>query len=521
MTSGVEKAERGLIYGRASRDPRGGGTSVTSQLERGRNYAAREGVHIVAEIRDDNRSASRGSKERPGFVQVREYISRSEIDLLILWEVSRSSRDLEEFMGLINACADNSVQIVVSGSRYDPRRVDEWLPLVIGGVFAEAEARRIKQRNLDSVKTNAARRTPHGRLPYGFRREYDPNTGVLVRQTPFQEDGATLTPEAQVLADAVLAILNGVTLRAICRDLNARGVPSPRKPNKRTLAENPDGVVTTWNPQSLRQLLLNPTIAGRRIHQGQDIGPAAWDPIVDYGTWLRLRAILTDPARLTISVPRGPEPRHLLSGIAKCGECGATMKAATNMARLPRAYTCRHEGCMRVTVSAPRVEERVEAALSALFRRPDFRERVVAMHERQEAAAQREPDVASLIAAKEAELDEADVLRKEGVLSLRSYGIETSRIEAEIEELRARQTSTVASPALRRLITAKTFQDGWDAANLMAQREIVRALLDITVRRATKVGKIFDPERVRIEPSEWLRTGVKPGQRVEGKSEAG
>jgi hypothetical protein len=71
-------------------------------------------------------------------------------------------------MGLVNECSDHGLQIAVSGIRYDPSKVDDWLPLTFQGcVMAEAEARRIKQRNIDSVETNALRGTPHGRIPYG------------------------------------------------------------------------------------------------------------------------------------------------------------------------------------------------------------------------------------------------------------------------------------------------------------------------------------------------------------------
>ena len=81
-----------------------------------------------------------------------------------------------------------------------------------------------------------------------------------------------LTPEAKVLVGAANALLDGVTLRQICRDLNSQGIPTPRKPRKQTLAENSAGIVTKWEPSTLRQLLLNPTIAGRRVHRGEDIG---------------------------------------------------------------------------------------------------------------------------------------------------------------------------------------------------------------------------------------------------------
>ena len=481
---------------------------MTKQLERGRDFAKREGVIVIAEIRDDNKSASRGSRERSGFVEVRGLIERGEADLLILWEVSRSSRDLEEFMRLVNACSDNGLSIAVSGTRYDPSTVNDWLPLAFQGVMAEAEARRIKQRNIDSVETNALRGTPHGRIPYGYRRVYDPKNGVLIDQTPYDEHApSVLTAEAQVIADAVHAVLGGVTLRQICRDLNAQGVPTPRKPRKNTLSENPRGIVTAWEPSTLRQLLLNPTIAGRRVHRGEDIGPATWDPIVDYGTWLRLRNYLKDPSRLTVPNPRGPAPRHLLSGIARCGECGARMKAATNMSRIPRAYTCRTEGCMRVTATADRVDERVEAVLTALFERPAFQRALADAHRRRETAATRGPDVASLVAEREAEFEAVEKLREAGELTLRAYAAETKRIEGAIEDLRSQQAAAVSSPALRRLLTAANLQVGWKKAELMDRREVVRLLLDVTIRRATVRGRIFDPRRVEVRPSAFLIGG--------------
>ena len=527
--------ERGVIYGRASRDPRGGGTSVSKQIERGRGFAARDGVQVVAEIRDDNKSASRGSRERDGFTEVRSLIDRGRADLLILWEVSRSSRDLEEFMGLVNACADNGLQIAVSGTRYDPTKVDDWLPLVLQGVMAEAEARRIKKRNIDSVETNALRGTPHGRIPYGFRRCYDSRTGVLTGQTPYvrtdtegnlvrtpqgelvpvlDDDGPkALSPEAQVLIDAAEELLAGKTLRQVCRDLNSRQIPTPRKPRRRTLADNPTGVVTKWEPSTLRQLLLNPTIAGRRVHRGTDIGKASWEPIVAHGNWMRLRALLKDPARLSVAHPRGPAPRHLLSGIARCGECHAHLKAATNLSRMPRAYACRNEGCMRVTVSADRVDERVEAVLFALFARPDFLATVAAAHDHQTATAKEAGDLAPQIEEKERELGEVDSLRAEGLLTLRAYAAETMRIEASIEQLRKSQKSSVTSPAVRRMLTASTLEAGWNDADLKDRREVVRMLLDVTVRRARVRGRKFDPDRVVVVPSTFLaHDSLRPGR---------
>lgn len=497
--------ETALSYGRASRDPKNRGTSVTTQLRENAKWAAASRVTITHTIRDDNRSASAWrAREREGFEQALGLIRQRVVDLVLVWEMSRATRDLDDWVRLRGACMEAGVDLVYKGQRYDLSRPDDRFRTSLDVLLAEREAGDIRERNLRTVQANAEKGRPHGRMPYGYRRIYDPASGALVTQTPFQGDGETPLAEAQVVMDAASAVLRGATLRSICRDLNARGVPSPRKPRKKTLDENPAGAVTTWIPATIRQILLNPTIAGRRVHRGEDIGPAAWDPIIEYGTWLQVRSVLTDPARVANPAPRGPQPRHLLSGIARCGECGARLKAATNLSRIPRAYTCRSEGCMRVTVTAPRVDERVEAVLKALFSRPENRKALVEAQRRRDEAAQKAPDVGSLIAAKERELGEVEALRSAGDLTLRAYAAETKRIEQAIEDLRARETSAVSSPALRRLLSAPTLLDGWVAADLVDQREIVRMLLDVTVKRATRRGKAFDGERVDIHPGPLL-----------------
>jgi len=432
-------------------------------------------------------------------------------EILIVWEASRSARDLEAFVSLRKACRDSGVAYAYKGRRYDLSQSDDAFRASLDALLAEREATDIRDRNLRTVRRNAENGRPHGRVPYGYRRVYDESSGALIGQTPYREGSKVLLKEAQVLHDAVHALLNGVTLRQICRDLNARGVPSPRTPRKVTLEQNPAGVVTWWEQSTLRQLLKNPTIAGRRVHRGEDIGPAAWDPIIDYGTWLRLRNLLDDPSRLTVTNPRGPAPRHLLSGIAKCGECDARMKAATNLSRMPRAYTCRTEGCMKVTVTADRVDERVEAVVLALFARPDFRAALSSAYRRREEAADSGPDVASLIAEKETELAEVEALREEGVLTLRAYAAETKRIETAIEALRSQEIAVVTSPAIRRLLAAATLEKGWEDAGLGDRREIVRTLLRVTVKRATVKGRRFDPDRLVVEPSSFLRAEVVGG----------
>src|SRR3954454_11667060 len=112
--------QTGIIYGRASRDPRGLGTSVNTQIEECRRWAEVHGITVLHVIRDDDRSASRSaSRQREGFDQVLLRVRRREVDVLICWEASRAARDLGAFLRLRDACAESGVGYAYQGKLFD------------------------------------------------------------------------------------------------------------------------------------------------------------------------------------------------------------------------------------------------------------------------------------------------------------------------------------------------------------------------------------------------------------------
>jgi site-specific DNA recombinase len=482
-------AETGIIYGRASRDPRGLGTSVDAQIAECRRWADRHGVSVVRVIRDDDRSASRTAKrQREGFDEVLLSVRRRQADLLICWEASRAARDLNAFLRLRDACAESGVGYAYQGRRFDLTTGADRFATSLDALLAEREADAIRERNLRTVRRNAEQGRPHGRLPYGYRRIYDDRTGQLLRQEP--DPG-----QAKVLQDATRELLDGGTLRAVCRRLNAAGIPSPRRPRQKTPEAD---FVRLWEPSSLRQLLLKPSNAGLRQHQGKVVGKAAWEPVVAEGEWLRLKKLLTDPARRSAE-PRGTEPRHLLSGIAVCGECGARVKAATNLSRMPRAYACRHEGCMRVVISADRADEVVLAVLRAYLERDDVRLAIAD----QAAALDRDQGVASdaevLLQELRARLEDAFQRWKTGELSAGMLGRIESELQPVIERAEAAAIPRIVDPSVRRLLDADDLILAFDEAALGEQRAIVRALFKVTLNRATVRGRKFDHRRVVVD----------------------
>ncbi|MCB8911078.1 recombinase family protein, partial [Rhodococcus rhodochrous] len=188
-----------------------------------------------------------------------------------------------------------------------------------------------------------------------------PNGGV--RRFGFENDGVTLRlREAAEVAKAADAIIAGVSLRSIVRDLNTRGVPTASGRGK-------------WTSQTLRGILTNPRTAGLSTHHGEIVGKAVWPPMVPEDRWRAVCAILNNPARKTTN---GGTIKWLGSGIYVCGVCGSRELRVSAKSDGRRTYRCRNrESEMttgHVTREAQTLDAYVEQLAVARLSRPDFLE---------------------------------------------------------------------------------------------------------------------------------------------------
>jgi site-specific DNA recombinase len=340
----TKKKTTGREYLRVSQDKSGRTRSVDEQHDDNERAAADRGVALGEPYEDNSVSASRyTTKTRDGFDRLFSDLDKGRFgaDELWLWESSRGSRRVGEWVELVEACERAGVTIFVTSHDrvYDPANGRDRRSLLEDAVDSEYESSKISVRGKRAAAADAAKGKPHGPVPFGYRRRYEFNmeTGRQVKTIHQEPD----LDEAPVIRELYDRLRKGHSLRSIAIDFATREV--------RTRTGKP------FSAQHLRDLVLTPVYVGLRVHAPKDKNgnrprhsldgavKGQWEPLVSEETFYEVRRMLTRPERKT---SRGGRAVHLLSMIAKCNVCGGPL-AVTFRHGGPQ-YQCHLKGCVRV-----------------------------------------------------------------------------------------------------------------------------------------------------------------------------
>ncbi len=456
--------QRAGIYCRISDDRAGQGLGVQRQRDDCYALATSRGWEIVRTFTDNDVSAYSG-KPRPGYLQMLDAVRAREVDVVLAWHPDRLHRSPSELEAFIDLVELHGVAVeTVQAGRYDLGTPSGRYMARNLGNAARYESEHKSERVCRALEQNASAGKPHGRRAYGWQRSHDPETGS-------RRD--VIDPaEAAVVRRIAEQIIAGQSLRGITQALNDDGICSPTgKP---------------WAKNMVRHVVLRERNAALRIHHGQIIGEGAWEPILDRGRWEQVRAVLDDPQRRTSTSSAAV---HLLSGIARCGLCGATMRGSMN--RTVPSYRCSAKSC--VSRNRRDLDNLVTAVVLGRLARPDAVGLLATDHgpERQEAA-----DEARGLRAR---LDHAADDYADGLLDRRQLERITARLRPQIEAAEARARVVDDSPLLDGLAGNDRAAEVWQTRSLNQRRAVVDLLLDIRIHRAQSGARTFDPELVRIE----------------------
>jgi site-specific DNA recombinase len=455
---------RAGIYARISSDREGDNLAISRQLADCEQLAERNGWQVVERYVDSDISAYSG-KPRPEYTRMLDEIEAGVVQAVLVYHADRLHRHPRELEDFIDLCQHQRIKLATVTGEIDLSTGDGQLIARIQGAVARKESddksRRIRRKHEELA--HAGRLSGGGTRPFGF-----------------EADRRAIRPdEAAIIRECAQRALAGDSLRALCLDLNDRGVSTVTG--------------TPWKSQTLKRILISARISGQREHRGEIVAKAEWPEIIKPAETQRLRAKLNDPDRRTNRSAR----RHLLPSLLRCHHCGAKLVSRPR-ADQARRYVCaggpNSGGCGKVTIMAEPLEQYV---VEAVLHRLDSPELPRALNGSVSTDPAGEEWQAEVERAQE-KLDELAELWAEGEITRREWVKARAPIEKRLDlakrRLAAINRTTQLTPHLG---NAQELREQWETMTLSRQKEIVGALLQHVVVGPGRRGfNRFDPARL-------------------------
>ena len=443
---------RAAIYARYSSDLQRD-RSIEDQAALCRGYAAREGLTVVATFED--RALSGASlMGRDGIWQMMAAAQSGQFKIVIVEELDRLSRDMEDLAGLFKRLQFAGVEIrsVHSGTA-------DTVQIGIRGLLGQLFLQDLKHK----VRRGMAGVVREGRYAGGRAYGYRPVPG---------QPGALAIDEAEaaVVRRIFASYAAGESPRTIAGALNAEGIPAPRG--------------ARWNASTINGgsgrhygILINPVYGGRivwnRTHFVKDPATGRRVPRLNAKEeWHETAAEhlrIIDPAlhaaalaRKTKnqSTPQAANHRHkrVLSGLMRCACCGGgIVSMGKDKPQQPTRIGCstvKESGSCsaRAKIPLPPVEHSVLTGLSeALLDRQAIALYVRTYNEeRARLAADADGQRAALARRKakaETELARARDLAVAGILTAQEAAAQIATRRADLEQIE-HALASLASPVM-------------------------------------------------------------------------
>lgn len=469
---------RAAIYCRLSQQ---GGRSVERQEQDGRRIAAKLGDPDPAVFRDIESASEFARKARKEWALLLERIEAGDLDIVIVWAEDRSNRDLAQGIEFARLCERAGVRLVLPSYDYDLADPEDRNRFYGEVLAAQREVARLSKR----VRRFCLQEAQEGRAHHGGRRAFGTVGAGKSRVSPAQAER-----ERELIREAALRIRDGDSLRGIVVNWTERGITGPT--GKR------------WTTRTLTRMLLQVRLVGLREHRGTLYPSDSIEPILGRELWETVRAILTEPAR---RVARGGTPRHLLTGLAFCGVCKATLRVEWRGET--RFYICpsRSGGgrrCIR-RVADP-VDKLIEGALFEAVESPAWDEHAAdrpaddPTRSHHEALAQLTADLDVL----DSLLAEAEIAERQGRTPKPSAATLRRKLterEAEVE----RHQAAINRLQAGRVVAAvpRNLRDVWPRLSLDRRRNILKAVLKlppegkgILIHPTGQGRRTFDPDAI-------------------------
>ena len=302
-------------YSRVSSDRQDIDLSISAQLRSLREYALQHDCDIVREFIDEAETGR--TARRPVFMEMIALAKQKPppFEAILVWKFSRFARNREDSILYKSLLRRHGIRVISINEPLDNSPTGRLMEGVIESMdeFYSANLAQDVTRGMREATSRGFWVSSHA--PYGYvkvkvkdgrkeraKLEIDPNTSWVVRKV------------------FTLAV-GGRGVKEIAKVLNQEGLPSAQG--------------TGWGRGQVYNILSNEVYAGTLLwgvegkhHREYELSPVrvenAFPALVDGDTFRQVQAMLKSRAP-KITPPREAASPHLLSGLLRCGGCGAKM----------------------------------------------------------------------------------------------------------------------------------------------------------------------------------------------------
>lgn len=277
------------------------GYSIDEQKDKLTSYCDIKDWSVYKIYTDGGFSGS--NTDRPALEGLIKDAKRKKFDTVLVYKLDRLSRSQKDTLYLIeDIFIKNNIAFLSLQENFDTSTPFGKAMIGLLSVFAQLEREQIKERMMLGKEGRAknGKSMSWTTIPFGY--DYSKETGIL-----------SVNPTQALIVNRIFTeYLNGKSVVKIIRDLNAEGHVGRKKP---------------WGETITKYLLKNETYLGKSKYKGK-VFEGQHDAIISQELFDLVQLEVEKRQISAFEKYNNPRPfraKYMLSGLMKCGYCGASL----------------------------------------------------------------------------------------------------------------------------------------------------------------------------------------------------
>lgn len=396
--------------------------SIAYQLAEIEKYCREQNIRLIGTYTDEAESGT--NTDRPGFQAMCRDAQRRHFDAVVIYDISRGSRDVGDWFTFRKAMMMLGVQVISATQKLgDITKSDDFLVELISVGLGQREVLETRQKSINGVAVRA-------------------KEGVFLGGTPplgydiVDQQYVINSAEAKTVRTIFSMYARGRSYNDIleaCKGaVGKMGRPLGKNSLHSILTNERYIGVYTWNKRHTKMFR---KWAGGTPNENVTRIENKIPPIIDSGTWMEVQKRMENSQR---NASNKAKEEYLLSGLIECSACGATYVGHTSKKKngqKNRYYCCgnkqRTRTCTNPNVNADNLENVVLEGVREYLKTTDY-DSIAAEINKQIRSASKD------LTAEKKELAEVERQISNGTKAI-LRGLDYPELQDEISRLRVRR----------------------------------------------------------------------------------